>query len=264
MRKKKERKRPGKKVSVIPRKTAVSADLTQAICSIMTLLQGISTPEEDCFIQVSVFVPEGRLWLLVWKAQSNFILGPLQLSCIGFAHPTACCLHQSVNSSCSAVDPPRALPRALREHTPLCGDPVLIVVLKWGVIFSVGGSTLIKVSTIEAFALLWNRKWGNIWAEGCTSLISTIPWQRKTLLKQLLCKGSTVLVVFRLWARHRCWQMSCQSTLSPHICVIMTWKGLEAGNLRKQWKWVVEDAFDHGMRTMHYLVKARHDILSKL
>ena len=69
MRKKKEPKRPGKKVSVIPRKTAVSvtlrSDLTQAICSIMTLLQGISTPEEDWFIQVSVFVPEGRLWLLV-------------------------------------------------------------------------------------------------------------------------------------------------------------------------------------------------------
>ena len=153
MRKKKEPKRPGKKVSVIPRKTAVSvtlrSDLTQAICSIMTLLQGISTPEEDCFIQVSVFVPEGRLWLLVWKAQSKFILGPLQLSCIGFAHPTACCLHQSVDSSCSAVGPPRALPRALREHTPLCGDPVLLVVLKWGVIFSVGGSTLIKASTIE-------------------------------------------------------------------------------------------------------------------
>lgn len=206
VRKKKEPKRPGKKVSVIPRKTAVSAtlrsDLTQAICSIMTLLQGISTPEEDCFLQVSVFVPEGRLWLLVWKAQSKFTLGPLRLSCIGFAHPTACCLPQSVNSSCSAVGPPRALPRALREHTPLCGDLVLTVVLKWGVIFSVGGSTLIKVSTIEAFALLCNRKWGNIWAEGCKSLISTIPWWRKTLLKQLLCKGSTVLVVFRLWARH--------------------------------------------------------------
>ena len=41
------------------------SDLTQAICSIMALLQGIATPEEDCFIQVSVFVPEGRLWLLV-------------------------------------------------------------------------------------------------------------------------------------------------------------------------------------------------------
>jgi len=77
------------------------------------------------------------------------------------------------------------------------------------------------------------------------------------------CKGSTVLVVFHLWARHCRWQMSCQSTLSPHICVIMTWKDLEAGNLWKQWKWMVGDALVHGMRTMHYLVKARHDLFEQ-
>jgi len=64
------------------------SDLTLAICSIMALLQGIAAPEEDRFIQVSVFVPEGRLWLLVWKAQSKFMVGPLWLSCHGFAHPT--------------------------------------------------------------------------------------------------------------------------------------------------------------------------------
>lgn len=57
--------------------------------------------------------------------------------------------------------------------------------------------------------------------------------------------------------------MSCQSTLSPHICVIMTWKALEAGNFWKQWKWMVGDALVHGMRTMHYLVKARHDIFEQ-
>lgn len=82
----------------------------------------------------------------------------------------------------------------------------------------------------------------------------------ENLAEAASCKGSTVLVVFHLWARHCCWQMSCQSTLSPHICVIMTWKDLEAGNFWKQWKWMVGDALVHGMRTIHYLVKARHDI----
>ena len=230
----------------------------------MALLQGIATPEEDCFIQVSVFVPEGRLWLLVWKAQSKLIVGPLWLSCHGFAHPTWSLLSAWVCELLLLSSRPSEGSGQGFEITPTsmwwpcfdCGSEVSCDLLCW-----------------------WQHYYWSINHRGlCTALQQKVREhlgrrvqqsnKRHTLTEDNLaeaasCKSSTVLVVFHLWARHCRWQMSCQSTLSPHICVIMTWKDLEAGNLWKQWKWMVGDALVHGMRTMHYLVKARHDIFEQ-
>ena len=174
----------------------------------LTLLQGITSPEEDWLFQVLELVTVHRLGFW-FKGQDQRQDMPPLWERQGSATPAApwlaiVCELFLLSNGFSRFE---GLCPQLQSNTCLHGNCVSAACsdrLCWRQLYH-----CLLQGTLHCFV---TGNEGTFGQEGCKSLMSTTPCPSKALLKQLLVsKASAVHMGFHLWAMQCCLQGSCQA-----------------------------------------------------